>query len=80
MLSCLTCAQAGKSLFTTIRELVENSLDAAEAVGILPSIEVSVSEMTRDTLNASLGVGKAVRLNEALYTDFVQKKKVFPVL
>ncbi len=31
---------AGKSLFTSIRELVENSLDAAEAIQTLPDIKV----------------------------------------
>lgn len=29
---------AGKALFTTIRELVENGLDAAESMGVLPDI------------------------------------------
>ena len=29
----------GKSLYTTIRELVENSLDAAESIGVPPTIE-----------------------------------------
>jgi hypothetical protein len=28
----------GKSLYTSIRELVENSLDAAEAIGVLPEV------------------------------------------
>jgi DNA topoisomerase VI subunit B len=30
----------GKSLYTSIRELVENSLDAAESISVLPDIEV----------------------------------------
>ena len=32
----------GKSLYTTIRELVENSLDAAESLRVLPDIELSM--------------------------------------
>lgn len=33
---------AGKSLFTTIREFVENSLDASESIHVLPEIELTV--------------------------------------
>lgn len=29
----------GKSLYTSIRELVENSLDAAESIGVLPEVQ-----------------------------------------
>ena len=36
---------AGKSLFTTLREFVENSLDASEDVGILPTIEISMCNL-----------------------------------
>eukprot|EP00977_Amphora_coffeiformis_P005293 scaffold1127_cov160-Amphora_coffeaeformis.AAC.15 len=43
---------AGKSLYTTIRELVENSLDAAESIGQLPSIHVSIQEYTTEQFNA----------------------------
>ncbi|XP_042391445.1 DNA topoisomerase 6 subunit B-like isoform X1 [Zingiber officinale] len=32
--------QPGKSLYTTIRELVENALDSAEAISQLPDIEL----------------------------------------
>ncbi|KAK8967344.1 DNA topoisomerase 6 subunit B [Platanthera guangdongensis] len=32
----------GKSLYTTVRELVENSLDSAESIKVLPSIEVAI--------------------------------------
>jgi hypothetical protein len=34
--------QPGKSLYTTIRELVENSLDSAEGIGQLPSVKISM--------------------------------------
>ena len=35
----------GKSLYTTIRELVENSLDACESISVLPDIEITVQEL-----------------------------------
>lgn len=38
---------SGKSLFTSIRELVENSLDAAESIRVLPDISVSVIEYSQ---------------------------------
>ena len=41
----------GKSLYTTIRELVENGLDACEAVHQLPSIAVCVKEYTQAEFN-----------------------------
>ena len=34
--------QPGKSLYTTVREFIENSLDAAEDAGHLPSIEIEM--------------------------------------
>ncbi|KAG6509183.1 hypothetical protein ZIOFF_034574 [Zingiber officinale] len=35
----------GKSLYTTIRELVENALDSAEAISQLPDIELVIVHM-----------------------------------
>lgn len=34
--------QPGKSLYTTVRELVENSLDSAESISELPVIEITM--------------------------------------
>lgn len=34
--------QPGRCLYTTVRELVENSLDAAESIGLLPDIDVEM--------------------------------------
>lgn len=34
--------QPGKSLYTSMRELVENSLDAAESINQLPDIQVTM--------------------------------------
>ena len=36
------CLQPGKCLYTTIRELVENALDAAESISQLPNIEITM--------------------------------------
>ena len=38
----------GKSLYTTIRELVENGLDACEQIGQLPTITVKVVEVSKE--------------------------------
>lgn len=35
-------AQAGKCLYTTIRELVENALDSAESISVLPVIDITM--------------------------------------
>jgi hypothetical protein len=35
-------AQPGKCLYTTIRELVENSLDSAESISELPHVEITM--------------------------------------
>jgi len=37
--------QPGKSLYTTVREFVENSLDAAEDANILPDVGVKMQEL-----------------------------------
>lgn len=47
---------AGKSLFTTIRELVENSLDAAESIRTLPDITVTIEETTEVEHNRLHGI------------------------
>ena len=46
----------GKALYTTLRELIENSLDACESVKVLPDIYVSVEEMTQMQFNAVRGL------------------------
>lgn len=47
---------AGKSLYTTLRELIENSLDACESVNVLPDISVTIEEMTQAQFNVMRGV------------------------
>ena len=44
------------ALYTTIRELFENALDACDAAGTHPNIEITLKEA--DSLNYSKGVGK----------------------
>ena len=57
----------GKSLYTTIRELVENSLDACESISVLPDIEISVQELDGAELNRVLGIATHDRLDSALF-------------
>src|SRR5580700_4800485 len=43
-----------KSLLTTVREAVDNSLDACEEAGILPSIRVEISEVAEGRYKISI--------------------------
>ncbi|KAK1305632.1 DNA topoisomerase 6 subunit B [Acorus calamus] len=64
----------GKSLYTTVRELVENSLDSAEAISELPSVEVVIEEISRSKFNTMIGLIDRERVDEALYDDFESSK------
>jgi DNA topoisomerase VI subunit B len=73
----------GKSLYTTVREFVENSLDvsvrllllraadcvpqAAESIKALPDIQLTIEEMTSDEFNKLRGIGSTDRTDEDLY-------------
>ena len=57
----------GKALYTTIRELVENSLDAAESIQVLPSIQVEVTELSQKSFDAFRGSEKCARQDLSLY-------------
>jgi DNA topoisomerase VI B subunit len=60
----------GKALYTTVREFVENSLDACESAGRLPSITLRVQEMNAATLNLRRGVDSGKRRkDQTLYAD-----------
>lgn len=59
----------GKSLFTTIREFVENSLDAAESMHVLPEIELCVEEFSEAEHNELNGI----RSNAASSTNLNSK-------
>eukprot|EP00884_Botryococcus_braunii_P009390 jgi/Botrbrau1/18452/Bobra.0072s0035.1 len=60
----------GKCLYTTVRELVENSLDAAESISQLPDIDVTIEEISQRRLNQIRGVANHERLDEELYHDY----------
>ncbi|CAD6225524.1 unnamed protein product [Miscanthus lutarioriparius] len=64
----------GKSLYTTMRELVENALDSAESISELPDIEITVEEITRTKFNTMIGLEDRQRFDEALYDDFESEK------
>ena len=65
----------GKSLYTTIRELVENSLDACESIRELPDIEIAIHELDGADLNKVLGLATHERRDEALFKDDEAGKK-----
>lgn len=57
----------GKSLYTTVREFVENSLDAAEAIQVLPTIELSIEQIDQSTLDDLRGFKSGRRKDMRLY-------------
>ena len=61
--------QAGKSLYTTVREFVENSLDAAESIDCLPSVSVTVERLDAATFNSLRGITAHQRKDQSLYTS-----------
>ncbi|KAF9597877.1 hypothetical protein IFM89_021962 [Coptis chinensis] len=64
----------GKSLYTTVRELVENCLDSAESISELPIIEVTIEEIGKIKFNSMIGLVDRERVDEALYDDFESVK------
>ncbi|CAA2965583.1 DNA topoisomerase 6 subunit B isoform X1 [Olea europaea subsp. europaea] len=60
----------GKSLYTTVRELVENSLDSAESISELPIVEITIEEIGRSKFNSMIGLADHERVDEELYDDF----------
>ncbi|XP_044945822.1 DNA topoisomerase 6 subunit B [Hordeum vulgare subsp. vulgare] len=64
----------GKSLYTTMRELVENALDSAESISELPDIEITIEEITKSKFNTMIGLVDRERVDEALYDDFESSK------
>lgn len=59
----------GKSLYTTIRELVENGLDAAESVDALPEIAVIIKRIDKEMFRDLVGIEARNRVDESLYKD-----------
>jgi DNA topoisomerase-6 subunit B len=66
----------GRSLYTTVRELVENGLDAAEAAEVLPSIRIRLEELRGKDFQARLGLGGIVRRDFSMYKDFHEQRKL----
>ena len=65
---------AGKSLYTTLREFIENALDAAEAIGTLPEIDIAVEEVSVSQYENLIGLKAHVRLDDELYADFESRQ------
>lgn len=66
----------GKSLYTTVRELVENGLDAAEAVPVPPEIHVSIEHLSEEEFRTIAGLGAhRGRTDCALYKDVETDKE-----
>ncbi|CBJ26118.1 DNA topoisomerase VI subunit B-like protein Topoisomerase 6 subunit B [Ectocarpus siliculosus] len=65
---------AGKSLYTTIRELVENSLDAAESIGALPHISLTIEEFTEEEFNEHRGMDNRDVVDAGLFKASGGKK------
>ncbi|KAJ0651945.1 putative DNA topoisomerase (ATP-hydrolyzing) [Helianthus annuus] len=64
----------GKSLLTTVRELVENALDSAESIAELSLVEVTIEEINKSKFNSMIGLIDRERIDEALYGDFETDK------
>ncbi len=59
-----------RSVFTSIRELVENALDAAEKIGRLPDVEVHIERVSMDEIQSLLGIKSLERLDKKV--DFLR--------
>lgn len=66
---------AGKSLYTTLREFIENSLDSAESIGVLPDVDIAVEEVTLGEYEDKIGLKAHVRKDNALYADFETERE-----
>ncbi|PON69735.1 DNA topoisomerase VI, subunit B [Parasponia andersonii] len=64
----------GKSLYTTVRELVENSLDSAESISELPVVEITIEEIGKSKFNSMIGLVDRERIDEELYDDYETAK------
>jgi DNA topoisomerase VI B subunit len=58
-----------KSLYTSVRELIENSLDAAERIGVLPEVQVTIEEICLERFQKLYGVEATERVDKGLYKD-----------
>ncbi|CAN1263592.1 DNA topoisomerase 6 subunit B [Linum perenne] len=65
----------GKSLYTTVRELVENSLDSAESISELPVVEITIEEIGKSKFNSMIGLIDRERVDAQLYDDYETVKE-----
>lgn len=65
----------GKSLYTSIRELMENSLDACESIGELPTIQVEMEELSQKEFNHLQGISGAAPKDVELFQDAAESAK-----
>mmetsp|Transcript_21443 Transcript_21443/g.47025 ORF Transcript_21443/g.47025 Transcript_21443/m.47025 type:complete len:686 (-) Transcript_21443:69-2126(-) len=65
----------GKSLYTTVREFVENSLDSAETIGELPNVELSIEEIDKAAYDKTMGLDQLERKDESIYRDVLEAQK-----
>ncbi|XP_065866016.1 DNA topoisomerase 6 subunit B isoform X1 [Euphorbia lathyris] len=64
----------GKCLYTTVRELVENSLDSAESISEIPLVEITIEEIGKSKFNSMIGLIDRERVDAALYDDYETTK------
>lgn len=64
----------GKSLYTTVRELVENALDSAESISELPIVEITIEEIGKSKYNSMIGLVDRERVDQELYDDYETAK------
>lgn len=64
----------GKCLYTTVRELVENSLDSAESISELPVVEITIEEIQKSKFNSMIGLVDRERIDQELYDDYETAK------
>ncbi|XP_018490667.1 DNA topoisomerase 6 subunit B isoform X1 [Raphanus sativus] len=64
----------GKSLYTTVRELVENALDSSESISELPEVEVTIEEIGKSKFNSMIGLIDRERVDTQLYDDYETDK------
>lgn len=67
------CSWCRQSLYTTLREFIENSLDAAEAIRVLPEIEVRIEKLSTREFQLVRGVEKHQRADLGLYHQTTDK-------
>ncbi|MFW9924552.1 MAG: DNA topoisomerase VI subunit B [Candidatus Thorarchaeota archaeon] len=60
-----------RSTYTSVRELVENALDAAEKGGFLPDIHIKLELMSPEEVGALMGI-KDYRYDEESGTEFIR--------